>query len=174
MPKDAVPTLQTKAKVILFEDGNVVICGAKKKKKLLSAWKVSRQLLERFKTEKVSIARAKLHLYSLTIFVCSAANSYQQNQSPQEVEDLLMNPAKLAIYCVIAVIWCWLVANIGIEWTYNIGFERRRIQEAKLVVETVCNTVIGASLAKEFVLCEDAHIILRDVKVVWMRAFEKP
>jgi len=176
VPKDVVPTLQTKAKVILFEYGNVVICGAKKKDELLSAWKVARRLLERFKTEKVRLSRVLNFTYIFfNRFVRSTVNRNHKKQSPQEVKERLrvMNPVKLGVYCVVAVVWCWLVANISIEWSYNIEFERRRVQEAKLVVETVCNTVIGASLAKEFVLCEDAHIILRDEKVVWMRAFEK-
>jgi hypothetical protein len=67
----------------------------------------------------------------------------------------------------------WLLIKFSVQWHYHVGFESRRQQEARLLVEAVCNTVEGASLANEFAKCEQARIILGNGKVVWMKALEK-
>lgn len=67
----------------------------------------------------------------------------------------------------------WILAKFSVQWHYHIGFECRRQQEARLLVEAVCDTVEGASLANEFAKCEQARIIMRNTKVVWIKAFEK-
>ena len=75
---------------------------------------------------------------------------------------------------MLALAWVWFLARIGIEWSKHAQFERRRIDEAKLLVETMCSTVLGASLAHEFAKCEDAHVtVANGGRVVWLRAFEK-
>jgi hypothetical protein len=75
--------------------------------------------------------------------------------------------------CVFIVAWIWVVTTVGVEWSFNLGFEQRRILEAKYIVEHVCNTVLGASLAREFAKCEEAQIILMDESIVWKKAFIK-
>lgn len=67
----------------------------------------------------------------------------------------------------------WMIAKFAVQWHYHIGFESRRQQEARLLVEAVCDTVEGASLANEFAKCEQARIIMRNTRVVWVKAFEK-
>ena len=76
-------------------------------------------------------------------------------------------------YWCLALAWAWFLARVGVEWSRHAQFERRRIEEAKLV-ETMCSTALGANLAHEFAKCEDAHVtVANGGKVVWLRAFEK-
>ena len=75
---------------------------------------------------------------------------------------------------MLALAWAWFLARIGIEWSRHAQFERRRIEEARLLVETMCSTALGANLAHEFAKCEDAHVtVANGGRVVWLRAFEK-
>lgn len=77
-------------------------------------------------------------------------------------------------YWLLALAWAWFLARIGVEWSKHAQFERRRIDEAKLLVETMCSTALGANLANEFAKCEDAHVtVANGGRVVWLRAFEK-
>ena len=69
--------------------------------------------------------------------------------------------------------FAWGAAKLGVQWHYNLEFETRREQEARLLVETLCDTVKGASLANEFAKCEQARIALRNTRLVWLKAFEK-
>ncbi|MBE36355.1 MAG: hypothetical protein CMI16_12505 [Opitutaceae bacterium] len=77
-------------------------------------------------------------------------------------------------YWLLALAWAWFLARVGVEWSKHAQFERRRIEEAKLLVETMCSTALGANLANEFAKCEDAHVtVANGGRVVWLRAFEK-
>jgi transcription initiation factor TFIID TATA-box-binding protein len=51
VPKDIVQTLQS-VKVLLFSDGNIVMCGAKKKEDLRMAWRATREILFPFRCER--------------------------------------------------------------------------------------------------------------------------
>jgi hypothetical protein len=85
----------------------------------------------------------------------------------------MLNSPTLISYFLLGIGWVWLVSKVAVQWHYHFGFESRREQEANMLVNAVCNTVEGASLANEFAKCEEARIILRDTRVVWMKAFEK-
>lgn len=75
---------------------------------------------------------------------------------------------------MLALAWAWFLARTGVEWSKHAQFERRRIEEARLLVETMCSTALGANLAHEFAKCEDAHVtVANGGRVVWLRAFEK-
>lgn len=76
-------------------------------------------------------------------------------------------------YLLLGVGCVWMTSKLAVQWHYHLGFETRREQEARMLVQAVCNTVEGASLANEFAKCEQARIILMDTKVVWIKAFEK-
>ena len=77
-------------------------------------------------------------------------------------------------YWLLALAWAWFLARVGVEWSKHAQFERRRIEEARLLVETMCSTALGANLANEFAKCEDAHVtVANGGRVVWLRAFEK-
>jgi hypothetical protein len=84
-----------------------------------------------------------------------------------------MGFASASSMIILALAWLWFVSIIGVEWTSNVTFEKRRMSEARLVVETVCSTIKGAGLAREFAKCEEAHIMLADSKLIWIKAFEK-
>lgn len=75
---------------------------------------------------------------------------------------------------MLAVAWVWVIARTSMEWNNHVQFERRRIEEARHLVETMCSTAIGANLAREFAKCEEAHVtVANGTKMVWLRAFEK-
>ena len=50
--------------------------------------------------------------------------------------------------------------------------ERRRIDEAKMLVEKVCTNVEGASLASEFARCEEAEVLLENYGISTLRVLE--
>lgn len=50
--------------------------------------------------------------------------------------------------------------------------EIRRIKEATHLLETYCSTKEGATLSKEFALCEDAYVLVSNKKLTRMRVWD--
>lgn len=76
-------------------------------------------------------------------------------------------------YITLGLIWIWLVSKFGVEWNRSFHHEQRRIDEAVLLVTTMCSMDTN-NLAREFALCEEAHIVIADGQYgMWLRAFER-
>jgi len=78
------------------------------------------------------------------------------------------------IHSLLALFVVWVVSKIGIEWTRTIHYEQRRVLEARMLSSTMCASVEGANLAREFAMCEQAHIAMMEGnEMIYMRAFDK-
>ena len=161
VPKDIDSRLPS-TKALVFQEGNVVICGAKKREELLQTWIALKQILRPFKDENVGIQNKCI--YTNIDFERLFAGQMRQKETTAPV---------MIFYCVVAIAWVWVASKISVEWSKTLQFEKRRLNEARLLVETMCSSVRGASLAMEFAKCEEAHITLMDERMVWMRTFEK-
>jgi len=170
VPKDLAPYLPP-TKVLVFQEGNVVICGAKAREELLQTWIILRQILKQFEQETVRLLPLYLSAFSHVLThllhsgIRAAPVSAQKNETMIKPETLL--------FVAFLVGWLWLVNKIAIEWLSSIAFEQNRLKEAELVIMSVCSTFEGASLGYEFIKCAEARVLLENKGLVWMRAFER-
>lgn len=82
-------------------------------------------------------------------------------------------PSVMVAYVALGLIWAWVIAKFGIEWSKNVEHEWRRIREAALLVKTMCS-VDTENLAREFAKCEEAHVMIADGRrMAWLRSFER-
>jgi len=78
-----------------------------------------------------------------------------------------------ACYGCVALIYCWLVTVLVIEWHENLARLRLRLEEAHLLSSTFCNSTRGARLAMQFALCGDAEVMVQNKGSLHFKAFEK-
>lgn len=82
-------------------------------------------------------------------------------------------PPVMVAYVALGLVWVWVIARFGVEWSKNVEHEWRRIREATLLVETMCS-VDKHNLAREFAKCEEAHVMIADGRrMAWLRSFER-
>lgn len=83
------------------------------------------------------------------------------------LERQLRGIALLAIACC----WVWLGTTATQSFRHNYEFERRRIQEANMVIFRVCSDAEGLGLARAFVNCEEATIASLST-ALWLPALQ--
>lgn len=165
-----LPQKVPETKVLAFHEGNVVITGGKNREDLLTTWKVLRAVLSQFQlTEKVRFFPSfYLSLSHQTVAHIAGTGRTKANLMwAQET-----TPSVRLAYVALGLLWMWVISKCGVEWSKNLQHERRRIEEATLLVRTMCS-VDTNNLAREFAKCEEAHITIADGhRVAWLRAFE--
>lgn len=161
-------------KVLGFQDGNVVITGGKSRKDLSITWKIIRNLFTKFQlSAEVSSTSHNVQCFFFSMFLIfwlftgSAAERYTHRwQKNSETE---MRVA----FITLVLIWLWLISKLGVEWNRSRQHEKRRVDEATLLIATMCR-VDTNNLAREFALCEEAHVLVEDgTHGMWLRAFER-
>ena len=80
--------------------------------------------------------------------------------------------ANVLVFFASAFLWVTLVVRFVKTCFTSAEIERRRIEEAKMLLELVCSNAKGASLAREFARCEDAHVLVRSTTISVLRIVE--
>ena len=69
--------------------------------------------------------------------------------------------ANAAFLVASVFLWLGLAVRFAKSYAESSVAERRRLEEARMLLDLVCNSARGASHAKEFARCEEAHVLLR-------------
>ncbi len=71
------------------------------------------------------------------------------------------------------VLWTCLTVRFLKSCAASAATERRRYEEAKMLVDLVCSHVEGATLAHEFARCEEASVLVRSATVSALRVVDR-
>jgi hypothetical protein len=86
---------------------------------------------------------------------------------------VVKNTARALGIVASVVLWSCLVVRFLKSCAASAATERRRYEEAKMLVELVCSNVEGATLAHEFARCEEASMLVKSATVSALRVADR-
>ena len=74
---------------------------------------------------------------------------------------------------VSVLVWITLFVRIAKTCAESAATERRRVEEARMLLELVCSSARGAALAQEFARCEEANVLIKSATFSKLRTMDR-
>lgn len=71
------------------------------------------------------------------------------------------------------LLWVAFLVRVAKSCAESAASERRRVEEARMLLDLVCSSARGASLAREFARCEEASVLLRSTSFSKLRVLDR-